>query len=77
MTLVPSERDYLINYAQITLEAECIVETMHTMHKIIQLNPRLTQEERNLLLLSYRLQISPKFTSWQKITQLYDKEKKN
>jgi 14-3-3 protein epsilon len=70
-----SEREQSVFKAKVAEQAECFNEMVVAMKKVVQLNPTLSVEERNLLSIAYKNLISPNRTAWRIITQLHDKEK--
>jgi len=70
-----SEREQLVFKAKVAEQAECFQEMVVAMKRVVQLQPELSVEERNLLSIAYKNLISPNRTAWRIITQLHDKEK--
>jgi len=70
-----TEREQSVFRAKVAEQAECFEEMVVAMKKVVQLNPDLNVEERNLLSIAYKNLISPKRTAWRIISSLHDKEK--
>jgi len=70
-----SEREHAVFRAKVAEQAECFDEMVVSMKKVVQLDPNLSVEERNLLSIAYKNLIGPKRTAWRIISSLLDKEK--
>jgi len=70
-----SEREHSVFRAKVAEQAECFDEMVSAMKKVVQLDPNLSIEERNLLSIAYKNLIGGKRTAWRIISSLHDKEK--
>jgi len=60
MSTTPTERERLIHLAKLSEQCGCYEEMAKTMKKVIHLDPHLSNEERNLIAISYKNQLNSK-----------------
>jgi len=70
-----TEREHAIFRSKVAEQAECFEEMVHAMRRVVELDPNLSVEERNLLSIAYKNLIGGKRTAWRIISSLHDKEK--
>eukprot|EP01129_Flabellula_baltica_P005907 TRINITY_DN2169_c0_g1_i1.p1 TRINITY_DN2169_c0_g1~~TRINITY_DN2169_c0_g1_i1.p1 ORF type:complete len:249 (-),score=42.99 TRINITY_DN2169_c0_g1_i1:45-770(-) len=70
-----SERESLLFSARIAEQSDCFEEMITAMKKVIQLDPHLSVEERNLLSVGYKNIVGSKRASWRVVYSLEQKEK--
>lgn len=69
-----SEREALIFRAKVAEQAECFEEMVTAMKAVVEINPSLGVEERNLISIGYKNLIGNKRTAWRIVSSLEDKE---
>ena len=69
-------REELVFLAKLYEKAERYTDMVKTIHKFVELDPKLTKEERNILSSGYKNIISDKRASWRLLNSMEKKESK-
>ena len=69
-------REELVYLAKLYEKAERYPDMVQTINKFVELNPKLTRNERNILSAGYKNIISDKRASWRLLNSMERKESK-
>ena len=69
-------REELVYLAKLYEKAERYPDMVKTINKFVELDPKLTRDERNILSAGYKNIISDKRASWRLLNSLEKKESK-
>eukprot|EP00178_Gracilaria_changii_P007548 TRINITY_DN2382_c0_g1_i1.p2 TRINITY_DN2382_c0_g1~~TRINITY_DN2382_c0_g1_i1.p2 ORF type:complete len:100 (-),score=26.80 TRINITY_DN2382_c0_g1_i1:442-741(-) len=72
--MTASTRDEFIYMAKITEQTERFEDMIDAMKKVVEHNPSLTVEERNLLSVAYKNTIGSRRTAWRALSSIEKKE---
>ena len=69
------KREELVYLSKLYEKAERYPDMINTINKFVELNPKLTKDERNILSSGYKNIISDKRASWRLLNTMEKKEK--